>query len=53
MALQMGIRVGDSVTIKTSEGDVTIELIDNRRISIDAPSSIKIVRTELLRGDGK
>lgn len=49
--LLLGRRHNESVTIYTSDGPIVVTLVESRngtRIGIDAPRSVRIVRTELI-----
>ena len=45
--------LGESINIKTSDGDISIIFLktsgDSFRVAIDAPKSIQILRTELVK----
>ena len=47
--LVLGRRFGESITLKTSDGEITVTLLqreghDGMQFSIDAPKVVKVVR---------
>lgn len=48
--LSLGRKAGQSITLETSDGVITIMVSQRTRLRIRCPRSIHIVRTELLEG---
>ena len=53
MSLVLQRLPGDGLILDTTEGRITITMLDDCRLAIDAPASVKILRAELADNDAR